>query len=145
MLELFLQNLASKPCSFPFSFFPLLLPQLVVFPPFECKLDVVLLALFRSTAKKDDCLFAFLPKIYSVTGACRIFEPSPILTLAMCALNWQNTSTKLRSRRSATGMSPRELGILLSVAVSVVPGARIELATPAFSGRRSTNELPRHW
>jgi hypothetical protein len=24
-----------------------------------------------------------------------------------------------------------------------VPGARIELATPAFSGRRSTNELPR--
>ena len=25
----------------------------------------------------------------------------------------------------------------------VVPGARIELATPAFSGRRSTNELPR--
>src|SRR5260370_36830675 len=26
----------------------------------------------------------------------------------------------------------------------VVPGARIELATPAFSGRRSTNELPRH-
>jgi hypothetical protein len=31
------------------------------------------------------------------------------------------------------------------VAVSMVPGARIELATPAFSGRRSTNELPRHW
>jgi site-specific DNA recombinase len=27
----------------------------------------------------------------------------------------------------------------------MVPGARIELATPAFSGRRSTNELPRHW
>ena len=27
---------------------------------------------------------------------------------------------------------------------SVVPGARIELATPAFSGRRSTSELPRH-
>src|SRR6516225_7489076 len=25
----------------------------------------------------------------------------------------------------------------------MVPGARIELATPAFSGRRSTNELPR--
>ena len=25
----------------------------------------------------------------------------------------------------------------------LVPGARIELATPAFSGRRSTNELPR--
>ena len=28
---------------------------------------------------------------------------------------------------------------------SMVPGARIELATPAFSGRRSTSELPRHW
>ena len=27
--------------------------------------------------------------------------------------------------------------------VRMVPGARIELATPAFSGRRSTNELPR--
>jgi hypothetical protein len=26
----------------------------------------------------------------------------------------------------------------------MVPGARIELATPAFSGRRSTGELPRH-
>jgi hypothetical protein len=25
----------------------------------------------------------------------------------------------------------------------MVPGARIELATPAFSGRRSTTELPR--
>ena len=31
-----------------------------------------------------------------------------------------------------------------AVAVSMVPGARIELATPAFSGRRSTSELPRH-
>ena len=27
----------------------------------------------------------------------------------------------------------------------MVPGARIELATPAFSGRRSTNELPRQF
>jgi hypothetical protein len=27
----------------------------------------------------------------------------------------------------------------------MVPGARIELATPAFSGRRSTTELPRQW
>ena len=26
----------------------------------------------------------------------------------------------------------------------VVPGGRIELPTPAFSGPRSTNELPRH-
>jgi hypothetical protein len=36
------------------------------------------------------------------------------------------------------------LGILEHVATMVVPGARIELATPAFSGRRSTTELPRH-
>jgi hypothetical protein len=28
--------------------------------------------------------------------------------------------------------------------LGMVPGARIELATPAFSGRRSTSELPRH-
>ena len=27
---------------------------------------------------------------------------------------------------------------------ALVPGARIELATPASSGQRSTNELPRH-
>jgi hypothetical protein len=33
---------------------------------------------------------------------------------------------------------------LLGVAAWMVPGARIELATPAFSGRRSTGELPRH-
>ena len=32
----------------------------------------------------------------------------------------------------------------LQVIDFVVPGARIELATPAFSGRRSTGELPRH-
>jgi site-specific DNA recombinase len=36
------------------------------------------------------------------------------------------------------------LGVLGSPAAMVVPGARIELATPAFSGRRSTSELPRH-
>ena len=36
------------------------------------------------------------------------------------------------------------LGVLGTAAAMVVPGARIELATPAFSGRRSTNELPRH-
>ena len=30
-------------------------------------------------------------------------------------------------------------------AANLVPGARIELATPAFSGRRSTTELPRQW
>ena len=36
------------------------------------------------------------------------------------------------------------LGVLGGAAAMVVPGARIELATPAFSGRRSTSELPRH-
>jgi hypothetical protein len=36
------------------------------------------------------------------------------------------------------------LGIPGCAATMVVPGARIELATPAFSGRRSTSELPRH-
>ncbi len=33
---------------------------------------------------------------------------------------------------------------LLGEYPGMVPGARIELATPAFSGRRSTGELPRH-
>src|SRR5215831_18827400 len=37
-----------------------------------------------------------------------------------------------------------EIGTCLALAATVVPGARIELATPAFSGRRSTSELPRH-
>jgi hypothetical protein len=37
----------------------------------------------------------------------------------------------------------REVGIYLGVAESMVPEARIELATPAFSGRRSTTELLR--
>jgi hypothetical protein len=36
------------------------------------------------------------------------------------------------------------LGVPGPAATMVVPGARIELATPAFSGRRSTTELPRH-
>ena len=35
-------------------------------------------------------------------------------------------------------------GVPERAAAMVVPGARIELATPAFSGRRSTTELPRH-
>jgi site-specific DNA recombinase len=35
------------------------------------------------------------------------------------------------------------LGVLGTAAAMMVPGARIELATPAFSGRRSTTELPR--
>ena len=38
-----------------------------------------------------------------------------------------------------------ETGISWGWSLTVVPGARIELATPAFSGRRSTNELPRQF
>ena len=42
----------------------LLLPQLVAFPPFE----VVLLALFCATTKKDDYLLAFFPQIHAIAG-----------------------------------------------------------------------------
>ena len=37
-----------------------------------------------------------------------------------------------------------ESGIYSAVALSMVPGGRVELPTPAFSGPRSTGELPRH-
>jgi hypothetical protein len=46
----------------------LFLPQLVVFPPFERELDVVLLALLCATAKKDDQLLAFFPKLHAIAG-----------------------------------------------------------------------------
>ena len=48
-------------------------------------------------------------------------------------------------RRMEGPLAPgkRDLLGMDAVAASMVPGARIELATPAFSGRRSTNELPR--
>lgn len=55
-----------------------------------------------------------------------------------------------RGRLTRTGRSPsspRSRGAraaFRSPPVWMVPGARIELATPAFSGRRSTTELPRH-
>ena len=49
----------------------------------------------------------------------------------------QAKSIKFAFRQKITG-DHNLLGGLL-----VVPGARIELATPAFSERRSTNELPR--
>ena len=35
-------------------------------------------------------------------------------------------------------------GRAILVAEEVVPGGRVELPTPAFSGPRSTGELPRH-
>jgi hypothetical protein len=55
-------------------FIPLLFLSVASFsacslPSFECKIDVVLLALFRSAAKKDDYLLAFFPKMHSITWA----------------------------------------------------------------------------
>ena len=38
----------------------------------------------------------------------------------------------------------RQRGTLSELAAWVVPGGRVELPTPAFSGPRSTGELPRH-
>src|SRR5262245_31076910 len=49
------------------------------------------------------------------------------------------TPDLLRKTHAASG----NWDLLGSVATRLVPGARIELATTAFSGRRSTNELPR--
>jgi hypothetical protein len=46
----------------------LFLPQLVVFPPCERELDVVLLALLCATTKKNDYLLAFFPKIQTISG-----------------------------------------------------------------------------
>ncbi len=71
------------------------------------------------------------------------------------ALLWSEEEGDSRAKdfltRSSSSVVHHEGGLLpllrrevFGVAVSVVPGARIELATPAFSGRRSTNELPRH-
>ena len=36
-------------------------------------------------------------------------------------------------------------GNVILLAETVVPGGRVELPTPAFSGPRSTGELPRHF
>jgi hypothetical protein len=55
----------------------------------------------------------------------------------------KHTSRKSRWSLAENTTRPQELGIWWGLAVSMVPGARIELATPAFSGRRSTTELPR--
>jgi hypothetical protein len=58
---------------------------LVVVPPFGCKLDVVLLALFCATAKKDDCLLAlFLLDIRNakvVNGWVKHLTERPFATL----------------------------------------------------------------
>jgi hypothetical protein len=54
---------------FLFLIFPQLLLALVVFPSVECQPDVVLLALFRSTAEKDDNPFALFAKVHAITRA----------------------------------------------------------------------------
>src|SRR5258708_6280648 len=56
--------------------------------------------------------------------------------------SWRNTAPTSRLRRKGTATWSAEIGIYWAD-VRVVPGPRIELATPAFSGRRSTTELPR--
>ena len=66
-------------------FIPLLFLSVASFsacclPSSECKIDVVLLALFRSAAKKDDYQLAFFPKIHSITWV------KINLALVMCSL-----------------------------------------------------------
>ena len=56
-----------------------------------------------------------------------------------CKARARNHTDARRWRVHSNG----NLGFARAVAAWMVPGARIELATPAFSGRRSTNELPR--
>ncbi len=57
--------------------------------------------------------------------------------------NSPNTARQSRSLRNDRRTESQGIGTCLAD-VRMVPGARIELATPAFSGRRSTSELPRH-
>src|SRR5215469_4950048 len=61
-------------------------------------------------------------------------------------LCWRNASESSRCNGALTACERTAKSISSATKVLhawVVPGARIELATPAFSGRRSTNELPR--
>jgi hypothetical protein len=79
----------------------------------------------------------------SFRNACRIFAACCLPTWPEPKLNSRNTARLLRSRRRDRLSELLGIGTC-SADVRVVPGARIELATPAFSGRRSTGELPRH-
>jgi hypothetical protein len=78
----------------------------------------------------------------SFRNACGISAACCLLTWPGPKLNSRNTARLLRSRRRDRVSELLGIGTC-SADVRVVPGARIELATPAFSGRRSTNELPR--
>src|SRR5271168_3531892 len=48
------------------------------------------------------------------------------------------------NRDTRKSVSTREIARYSGGAMQVVPRGRIELPTPAFSGPRSTGELPRH-
>jgi hypothetical protein len=73
-----------------------------------------------------------------------MFGGEPRMVRAAIAQHVQKITLKPMCRTYvATGVWDW-LGVMGSAAAMVVPGARIELATPAFSGRRSTSELPRH-
>src|SRR5271168_3139796 len=49
------------------------------------------------------------------------------------------------NRDTRKSVSTREIARYSGGAVEVVPRGRVELPTPAFSGPRSTGELPRHF
>jgi Protein of unknown function (DUF2950) len=77
------------------------------------------------------------------TWGCRTFADC---SLQMCRArrpNYRGTVRPSRLRQMVRVIAFWEIGICLAD-LRMVPGARIELATPAFSGRRSTSELPRH-
>jgi hypothetical protein len=76
-------------------------------------------------------------------SACRTFAGYSLLMFPGRKQNSPNTARQSRLRQRDRPSGFQEIGIYLAD-VRMVPGARIELATPAFSGRRSTSELPRH-
>src|SRR5882724_8412476 len=69
-----------------------------------------------------------------------VFASEPVSIRAEIAKHVQKITLTPAGR---TYVAAGEWDLLGSVAAWMVPGARIELATPAFSGRRSTTELPR--
>ena len=74
-----------------------------------------------------------------------LWEGEPRIAREEIAKHVQKITLKPMLRSYVATGTWNWLGILEHAATMVVPGARIELATPAFSGRRSTTELPRHW
>ena len=74
----------------------------------------------------------------------RLSDIHGLLTETCCerSQSWQSTAQKSLSPRKDKPTKSAAIGTCWAD-VRMVPGARIELATPAFSGQRSTNELPR--